>query len=195
MSNVRRRKSAAAHRNEYKMNKYKQPALFAAPLVALLLGCTTASDNGRPSVTRAALQGCWTNSESRAFREDGSTSLQTGMTSVFYTEDRLYLTSIGPNPRQLSSMEYEYSVAPDGGYSQRMLASSHPSHTAQYRRPHQVRIAGDQLTTEIYPVMPSSVSGRTVTKIVTSFRRSKSTAQDCLPSKSDASFRFVTERD
>ena len=150
-------------------------------LVLLFAACAT-KDLQAPQ----ALLGCWSISEVETYREDGTRSTAYGECSRFYTERQVFVTCLGPNANQLSTIDFEYKLESPNSYMQYVIGSSHPADTATYSKPHEFLIKENMLSVVSYPVVTSKVPGRTVTKMVARFMRDRTQGEQpsqCRPHK------------
>jgi hypothetical protein len=149
---------------------------------------TTACTGIAPQVTQAShgLLGCWTASEVETYREDGSRSKTYGECSRFYTERQVSIVCTGPNSSQLSAIIFEYQLGSNNTYTQQIAAGGHSAYAATYTKPNEFTIKDNTLLVVSYPVVTSTIPGRTVSKMVARFTRNGDQAQpqsQCRPSK------------
>ena len=151
--------------------------------LALLVAACATKDQQIPRM----LLGCWTTSEVEAYREDGTRSTKYGECSRFYTERQVFVTCVGPNANQLSTIDFEYKLESPDSYTQYMIGSSHAANVATYSKPHEFLIKEDTLSVVSYPVAISKAPGRTIVKMVVRFTRNEIQGHQpsqCRPSKS-----------
>ena len=136
-------------------------------LPLLLLGACATADLKVPG----ELRGCWSNSEVETYRQDGTKSTVQGECTRFYDEERVLVTCLGPNANQMTTATFAVKLQSPSSYVQELVTSSHPAYAATYDKPHEFTLSGGSLTVVSYPVLTSTVPGRTVSKMVGRFSR------------------------